>query len=307
MDNQEVIIVDGIPSNDYYNLIERSVKHAIISYPFFYRKFDWTSLEQIIRALAFKVIPKYLFRYFCENNDIYPDFDSCSAPFWSIGKRDFILNSDEWDIKNCYCRAGGDNPNYIDLPALISNRHTGDEWTKRNKKLIDGTAGVEFLFTYLKADTLTTSGSENQGEKFLDIHLSNAQATFIQNLFEKYGHCTPACPYSEQWFWDEFKSRGDDRSLFSLNSEPPLIITAYANNEHWGLFLDTGSFDRNNNWQDYIKPRWYSKTQKGSLNFFNGTLWTTITNATVPVSLLPSFLSLYPHLKTNIKYGRIGS
>ena len=305
MTEHEVIIVDGIPSEDYHALIGECVKYAIISLPFTVDRMSIPNPQQRALNIAKGKIAEKLLGFFCSHNGISIDFETCSTPFWTVDNRDFILRGTEWDIKNnFYYSKNGLEPAYTNLPALVPNRFSGDQWSKRNTNLIAGTQGVEFLFTFLKGASLDSNG-RRYGD-FLDLHFSESQVNYIQSLYRNYlGQPQNHCPYSEVDFWTQFDSLSDGHDLFSLNNEPPLIITAYANNEHWSVFKDTGGFDRYNNWQDYIMPRWYSKTQKGSLNFFNGTLWTTITNATVPVSLLPSFLSLYPHLKTNIKYGRI--
>jgi hypothetical protein len=54
-----------------------------------------------------------------------------------------------------------------------------------------------------------------------------------------------------------------------------------------------------------MQPRWYTKAQTGSCGFLNGALWATTTNATLPVSQLNSFLSLFPQLRTQMNYGRL--
>ena len=73
---------------------------------------------------------------------------------------------------------------------------------------------------------------------------------------------------------------------------PNLIITGYADSDTWIKFKDTGPYS-DNNYQDYYKPEWYTKKGiNNSLKWMNGTLWTKITNKTIPVELLKPFSDL---------------
>jgi hypothetical protein len=62
--------------------------------------------------------------------------------------------------------------------------------------------------------------------------------------------------------------------------------------------------DLKNSYQTSVDPFWYRKNLKGTINFLNGTIRTTITNATAPIKDLPSFASLFPKLKSTIRNGR---
>jgi hypothetical protein len=300
----EVIIVDAIPVEVYDSLIEKCVKYAIISLPFTVDRMAIPDEKQRALNIAKGKIAEELFQCFCNENNIFPDFETCTTEFWTVDKRDFILNGEEWDIKNNFIYTQGEllNEDYINLPALVPNRFNGDQWSKRTNNLIAGTNGVGFLFTYLKNATLNNG---TRGGEFLEINLSEQQHLFLRNLYAKYkGMLQTNEPYTEAWFWEEMEKKGIT-NFYKLNFRPHLIITGFANNNSWGQFRDTGPFDRNNNWQTHLQPRWYTKTAKGSCNFMNGTLWTTITNSTLPVSHLSSFLSLYPHLRNSINYGRL--
>ena len=100
MTEKEVIIVDGIPSAQYHSLIEGCVKYAIISLPFTVDRMKIPNPQQRAFNIAKGKIAESLFQFFCKNNGINPDFESCSTPFWTVDNRDFILRSTEWDIKN---------------------------------------------------------------------------------------------------------------------------------------------------------------------------------------------------------------
>lgn len=304
MREEEVIIVDSIPCDTYRSLIEDCVKYAIISLPFTVDRMRLRDDKKRALNIAKGKIAENLFKFFCENNNIYPDFDACATPFWDVDNRDFILRGNEWDIKNnFYYESKYGISKYTDLPALVPNRFPGDQWSKRNENIQIGSNGVEFLFTFLKGADLLNNG--NRGNEFLDITLNTAQLNYIHQLYTRYqGLPQSSKPFEEKDFWAKMENLGPT-NYFILYDFPALIITGYANQSNWHEFRDTGPFDRNNTWRSYINPQWYSKTARGSINFLNGTLWTVITNATLPVNKLPSFLSLYPHLKNQIKYGHL--
>ena len=304
MTESEVIIVDSIPNQLYDSILEKCVKYAIISLPFTVDRMAIPDEKQRALNIAKGKIAEELFKCFCGANNIQPDFDTCSTEFWTVDNRDFILNGSEWDIKNNFIYTPGElfDGKYINLPALVPNRFNGDQWTKRTQNLVTGTNGVEFLFTFLKNASLIDG---KRGKEFLEINLSSEQHNFLRELYSRYkGELQRVEPYTDSWFWNEMNKRGGN-NLYRLNFRPHLVITGYAKNNNWSQFLDTGPFDRKNNWQIYFNPRWYTKTTKGSCNFMNGTLWTTITNSTLPIEYLNSFLSLYPILSNNMTFGRL--
>ena len=304
MQENEVIIVDGISNNDYDMLIEACVRYAIISLPFTVDRMSIPDEKQRALNIAKGKVAEALFTFFCNSNNINADFASCATPFWTVDNRDFLLNNNEWDIKNNFIYIPGEllQSDYINLPALIPNRFNGDQWGKRNQKLVGGSNRVEFLFTFLKNADLTNG---QRGVEFLEITLSQEQHQFLRDLYAQYqGQLQNTQPFTEEWFWQQMEHKGS-MNLYRLNFRPVLIITGYANENHWNLFRDTGPYDRTNNFQTYINPRWYTKSAKGSCNYLNGTLWTTITNSTLPISNLPSFLSLFPQLENNINNATI--
>lgn len=303
MIEKDIVIVDGIIDADYDALIESCVKYAIISLPFTVDRMAIPDEKQRALNIAKGKIAESLFQYFCNKNQIFPDFNTCSTPFWTVDNRDFLLNGIEWDIKNnfIYCPNNLYHGNYIDLPALIPNRFNGDQWTKRDERLIANSNGVNYLFTFLKNASLVNGQRTNE---FLEIVLTQGQQNFIRNLYAQYkGLPQKSLPYTEDWFWSEMSKLGT-HELFKLNFRPQLVITGYADSSLWQNFKDTGPYDRHNNWQTFRQPRWYTKTAKGSCNFLNGTLWTTITNSTLPVENLKAFIDLFPNLKHGIVCGR---
>ncbi len=304
MNENEVIIVDGISNADYDSLIMDCVKYAIISLPFTVDRIGLHDSEKRALNIAKGKIAEAIFRFFCDANNIHPDFNICATPFWTVDKRDFILNGNEWDIKNNFYYCNGDtyNGSYTTFPALIPNRGDGDQWSKRNENMHPGSNGVEFLFTFLKGANLN---NDSRGQEFLEINIAPAQLRFISDLYNQYqGLPQEQEPFTNDYFWHRFSNLGG-MNLFTLHSRPSLIITAYANHNHWELFQDTGPYDRENHLRNSLDPNWYTKYNSGSIGFLNRTIWTKITNKTCMVSCLPSFLSLYPHLRNNIVYGRI--
>jgi hypothetical protein len=305
VNENEVIIVDGIPGGEYDKLIEESVKYAIISLPFTVDRMKIPNEKQRTLNIAKGKVAEALFEYFCQKNDISLDTEPCTTPFWTVDNRDFLLNNSEWDIKNNFLYHSGNvlaNHQYTDLPALVPNRFTGDQWSKRNTKMIGTSSNIEFLFTWLKGASLSNG---KRGPYFLEIILTDDQHDCLRKLYKKYqGQPQTNEPYSADRFWNHMDSLGSN-TYFKLNFRPELIITAYANDNQWNLFKNTGPYDRDHNFGSYLNPQWYTKSQSGSLNFMNGTFWTRITNATAPTSTLPSFLSLFPHLSNSINCGYI--
>jgi len=304
MSESEVIIVDSIPEDVYFSLIEKCVRYAVVSLPFTVDRMKIGDETQRIRNIAKGKIAEMLFQCFCNANNIPLDFAACATEFWKVDKRDFLLNGDEWDVKNNFIYTPGEllNGDYVNLPALVPNRFYGDQWSKRTKNLLAGTNGICFLFTFLKNATINKG---IRGDEFLEIYLTSEQKKFLSNLYSTYkGASMNARPYHESWFW-EMMGQIELSKIYRLNFRPHLIITGYADKNIWENFRDTGPSDTHNHWQHHLETPWYYKTPKGSCNFMHGTLWTTITNATLPVSALQSFSGLFPHLQKGMHYGRL--
>lgn len=303
MTENEVIVVDGISDAIYESLILDRVKYAIISLSFTVNRMRIPDEKKRAMNIAKGKIAETLFKYFCNANGLKPDFDTCATPFWTVDKRDFLLNGNEWDIKNnfYYCLNNEYGGDYINFPALVPNRFPGDQWSKREDNINNDTKGVVFLFTFLKDADLVNG---NRGKEFIDINFTPKQLEFITSLYNQYkGQPQTKEPFTEEWFWNKFELHGEN--IYTLRSHPSLIITAYANADEWGKFSKTGPNDNSNNNINYLEPKWYTKYGNGAIRFLNGTLCTKITNMTAPVSSLPSFLSLYPNLRNSIKCAHI--
>lgn len=286
MKESEIIFVDYIPPQVYYSLIKESAKYAIISIPFTINRMHLENLEKRIENIAKGKLAENLFAYYCSENGIPADFNTPSTPFYQTDYRDFLLYGYEWDIKNNFIHHDGNilqNMNYTDLPALVPDRHSKDQWSKRNEKIYESTKGIRFLFTFLK------STDKNSREQFLSIRLSKQQIDFLQQLANKYGGNTfKEKPFNEKWFWIKMSSLKDENLSLIIRDFPNLVISGYADAELWGLFKPTNS-GSDSNFQDYLKPHWYEKIEKQDkklLKFMDGTIWTRIQNATLPVSKL---------------------
>lgn len=282
----EVIIVNGVPKQIYENLINDCVKYSIISLPFTINRMNISNVKQRVLNIAKGKIAEALFKFFCEQNNIPSNFALCTTPFWTVDRRDFLLHGDEWDIKNNFIYHDGDmlvHYHYTELPALVPNRYHGDQWSKRTENTIPNSLNVKFLFTFLKNANLING---IRGREFLEIVLSESQIQFIRNLYcNKYkGQPQHNEPFTEEWFWEEMAYRGHT-NYYNLFFRPFLVITGYCDRSTWDHFKDTGGL-AGLNYRNYLNPSWYSRSRTGSLNFLNGTLWTTITNATCPISVL---------------------
>ena len=272
MNESEIIIVDGIPNEEYRSFVEESVKYAIISLPFTVNRMDISGINTRIQNTAKGKIAESAFKFFCISNNIDANFDICSTPFWTIDKRDFTLLGLEWDIKNNYIYHSESilhGFNYSHLPALVPNKHNGDQWSKRNQQFIPNSKSTAYLFTFMKGADLNNN---SRGDDFLKINISPEQFEFINDLWLKYqGLPQKEKPFSEEWFWNEMSKKGSEL-FFDLKFNPYLIITGCANPNYWHLFKDTGAYEKNNFLQNYFDDySWYIKARTGSLNFMNGT------------------------------------
>jgi hypothetical protein len=299
MTEQEVIIVNGIPEKEYAALVEQSVRYALISLPFTSDRINIVDLKARALNIAKGKVAEQLFRYFCECNSIELDFEACATPFWRIDHRDFVLGDDEWDIKNNFIyHRGNCYDRYTQLPALIPNRFRGDQWTKRKTHEIFYSLQIKYLFTFLKNADLTKG---ERGADFLQLHLSPGQEEFLKELHARYkGEVQRRQPFTEAWFWEKMHQLGS-QPLYTLRSQPQLIITAYADGSTFGKFQDTGGGCTAFYYKDYCKPDWYKVCKNGTIDFMAGTMMTRIKNATCPIAELPSFYSLFPHLKEGMQ------
>ena len=100
MKENEVIIINSIPGNTYFQIAVNAVKYAIISIPFTIDRMRLRNRNLQIFNIAKGKIAEGLFKFFCQANNIPADFEKCQTPFYQIDHRDFLLQDAEWDQKN---------------------------------------------------------------------------------------------------------------------------------------------------------------------------------------------------------------
>jgi hypothetical protein len=293
MKNNEIIVVDSIPSESYDMIVKSSFEYALLSLPFTINRMSIDDIEYRILNIAKGKIAEGLFEFFCNENNILIDTKRCQTEFWKVDKKDFILNNIEWDIKNNYIYTNPNQKiNYVDLPALIPNRHPNDQWGRRIHNLHLGTSPESaFVFTFIKNADVVNGTRKSE---FVSTCFNEKQIAFLNKIHNKYnGLPIEAQPFEPQEYIDRFFSLSDDTS-YSLVRREPLYITGIAQSKDWELFKDTGP-RTDNNYIDYINPHWYMKSRSGSINFMDHVLWTKIVNKTVPISFLESFHSFIKH------------
>lgn len=280
MTESEVIFVDRIPRESYNQIVTRGLEYAVISIPFTFDRMNIPDLKQKILNIAKGKVAEGLFKFFCSHNGINLDTETCETPFYQADNRDFILNGIEYDIKNNFLYHTNStliNQNYIDLPALVPNRGTWDQWNKRTNKYFTHTTGVGYIFTFLK-----NLDSYVRNMNFINLNITPRQEQYIREQYRMYGgRHQDIEPFNENEFWTNFRNYGGDLN-FSLSHYPILVITAYAHQNHWNLFNDSG---------------------EGRIAYCNGTLTTIINNKFCSIRNLPSFYSLFR--LDNINLGRL--
>ncbi|MEA3317743.1 MAG: hypothetical protein U9R54_07275 [Bacteroidota bacterium] len=300
MKEQEVIIVN-IPKDIYREIVINAIKYALISFPFTINRMQINNINKRIYNISKGKIAEGIFEYFCTENSINTDFELCQTPFYKPDNRDFIFDNSEWDIKNNFIYHNTERfseNKYTDLPALIPSRNSHDQWGKRNIKKFDFTKSVNYVFTFMKIS------DKSKYSSFFDINLSNKQIEFIEKLSSKYRNSKQnSKPFEDDWFWENMRCLKNGEPSFNLRETPSLVITGYANYKYWDLFKITNK-NENNSYIDYNKKEWYKKLNNEKLSFLDGTIITRIPNATVPVSMLPSFSSLFPYFEKRINYGK---
>jgi hypothetical protein len=296
MHESDVIIVDNIPNQDYNEMALAAFRYAIISVGFTFNRMDKSDLSQRITNITKGKISESLFYYFCFHNDIHLDSQSCTTPFWAPDQKDFLYLKGEWDIKNNFIYPERTpSLNYVDLPALIPNKFSGDQWSKRDRLHFKNTRFGAYLFSFM---AYAKGNRDFFSYEFTDKHLE-----LLLDISVKYkGTGFGGQPFAESWFWDEF-DLDTMKYNFILKYYPALIITACSNLRYWHLFEDTSFVSNHDKYQDYGNSKWYLKNDK-VLKFLDGTLVTKIKNKTCPVSLLPSFASLHPHLNDGMQFAR---
>lgn len=294
MNKNEVIVFDGLDHATYLEIMSESVDYALLSVPFTINRIGIDGVQERVLNIAKGKFAEKFFSKFCEINDVPINTEPCETPYWKIDKRDFLLNDYEWDIKNNYFYSNGsDKISFENFPALIPNRNKYDQWEKRliseHQKLDNA-----FLFTFIQNATIDNG---KRSKPFLDVTLNENQIVRLNALNNKYCGCPiDSEPYPKEEFLGKFKKMNDQ--VFSVNNFPPLIITAIAMKDDWNKFKNTGPLEKNNYFIEY-KDGWYTKSRNGTLSFLDSTIFTRISNMTVPIEQLKAFsrFFLFKNLK----------
>ena len=283
MKEEEIILVDGIPRESFRAIVEESLRYAIISLPFTVDRMELHSLKSRIFNIAKGKIAEAMFLTFARANNLPVHTSDCRTPFYRPDRRDFILHHLEWDIKNNFLFHSGKRLNgyrYTDLPALVPDKHPGDQWAKRFERKLDSSNGVAFLFTFLR-----WAPRRRQGIGIFDFDLNPAQQELLARAWAKYkGQPWSEEPFREETFWHEWDrlNSGTAFCRLQVSDFPVLVIGAYAGANEFGRF----------------------RPIPGNQTFLNGVLHTRIRNRMALLKDLPSFASLFPHLKHNLRLGR---
>jgi len=233
MHESDLITTDITDADTYEGLLREAIEYAILSIPFTFDRMGIRDLKKKIINIAKGKFAENLFASFLNSKGISIDQKTTSTPFFQTDKRDFILDNLEWDIKNNYlthANAYLNGSQYLDLLALIPNRASWDQWSKRNHKYFNETSGTGYVFTFMRK-----SGVDEHRD-FFDINFSFAQELFIRDLYETYeGKHQITSPYEKSWFWEVFHSKGNPFGIV-LRSHPQMIISGIATARDYDRF-----------------------------------------------------------------------
>lgn len=272
-----IILIENLPERIENSIINKAINYALLSAAFTTKKLDLPSITRKIENISKGEIVALIFQHFMTINKLPFNISSCQTPFYLPSKRDFIMDAYEWDIKNSFVRASSSlHPkDIIELPALVPNRTSSplfsDQWEKRNEMKHRTSKGARFVFTFM----------ERPKEKdFINLRIRPHHLSFFQNIKKQFPyHNGIKPPFTESWFWNELSKI--DFPDFHLNQNLKLYITSWAGEEHFPFFFNT----EKRNFEDRI--------------------YTKMRNKTIKVHRLPSFISLFPKLKENMKCGRL--
>jgi hypothetical protein len=287
MTENEIIIVDNVSEQIYFDIALSAARYALISVAFTYNRMDKKDIHSRVINITKGKIAEGLFYFFCNENHVTIYTESCTTPFWLPDQKDFIFLNGEWDIKNNFIYSNDPLTDKIKmslLPALIPNKYAGDQWSKRNETYHANTTFSAYLFTFMVLRKAEKS--------FFDILLNAEQLDFMADIAQQFSrHPHGKMPFLEAWFYEELSKIGPEINI-NLKYYPSLIITGCANARYWTLFKDTGPQTEENHYKTFTTPDWYTNDGGKITNFLQGTMVTTIKNKTCPVGLLPSFSSL---------------
>jgi len=269
--NEDDVIKVDVPDKKFRELLEKQINYSIISLPFTVNRMDIDNITQRIKNTAKGKLAEALFSYYCEENNIDINTKNCQTPFYTVDRHDFIYDGYEWDIKNNFIYHRGDELStvkYVDLPALVPDRYSGDQWSKRIDTLHTSTKGTRFLFSFMKQADLINGKRKNY---FFDLKINKKQKTHLSRMCNDYqGDTKDDQPFPKLKFWGKWDKLGNGKRFdLKLRYHPNMYITGWAGKNHWDLFST-------------IKDK----------NYHDGVFYAKIENKECKVKNLPSFKSL---------------
>ncbi len=272
----DIIIIDNIPKRIQDGMVNKAINYALLSISFTYNRMDLDKLANRIQNITKGKIAELMFHFFMQKNQLGVNFSSCQTPFYLPDKRDFLMGEYEWDIKNNFVRSANilSPEQLVELPALIPNRPASkyftDQWEKRTEMKHSTSQGARYVFTFMERPVRND---------FIDVHIHPNLKLFFERIKKEFPYLKKdQAPFTESWFWNEMSKV--DFPTYELKQTLRLYITSWAGVEHFKYFYDTEKLN------------------------FDQLIYTLIKNKTIKVHRLPSFASLFPNLKKEMKYGR---
>jgi len=211
-------------SDEYLPALKRARRYALISLPWTINRMAYTrdrpGLERRLRNIILGKLPEYLITKVLQDYSVRFDLQAGETNFWKQDNFDILLyingHVEEWDLKCLTTYFKEIEPSeWLELPALIPDRHTHDQWSLRNRTVRASTLQKRFLFVFL----------DHPG---LHIQLTPEQVTTYHKIIA----------HPKQYL------RQDDFILRTLGDVPlqldskylRLVISAVAGPDEWGLF-----------------------------------------------------------------------
>lgn len=199
---------------------QNSLDYAALSLPFTINRMNLQSIESRFQNIFKGKLAENTFRFFLKSQSIDADFEAGETPFWLSDHFDFRWKNYDWDIKNNFVNhklQSLSDTQKIQLPNLIPDRHSKDQWGKwlqhhqRSRKA--------FVFTFMsKQDVPDFKLSKHQ------INLLERANRYFQNrtILEQ--------PFDDKVYLQEFHA---DDQLPKSNFKPMnLLVGAYGNESH---------------------------------------------------------------------------
>ncbi|MFN4122053.1 MAG: hypothetical protein ACK4GL_01975 [Flavobacteriales bacterium] len=262
--HSEHIWLRNIPEQTTHAICEKALRYAFYSLPFTVNRMKIDSPEQRLLNIFKGKIAEGLFLEFLKVQGIYANTEKCETPYYLPDKRDFVLSGYEWDIKNNYLLCsdfqGIDTGN---LPALIPDRFSGDQWTQREKLLFSESKGLVYVFTFMPLFAAN--------HDLISLQITEDQLITLRTMCNQWNNQHQVSePYTAYALNNLFFGSRTIEECYQIHAPLQMLITAVAGPLQWQLF--------------------YPKLPG---EFANGKLKTRIRNRFCHVENLPSFKNLF--------------